>query len=189
MFLIVGLGNPGRKYARSRHNVGFICVDHMARRWGIKISQRRPLVLLGLGKVEGQEVVLAKPRTYVNRCGDALRYLFSRFNITKDDLLVIYDEMDLPPRRIRIRRQGGAAGHNGVNSIIATLESKEFTRVRVGIGRPTNSQDEVSYVLGHFPKQEGDVVKRVLDVVTDAVEVLLSQGVEQAMNQFNQEPS
>ncbi len=187
MLLIVGLGNPGREYARSRHNVGFMCVDFMARRWGIRLSQRRHLVVLGLGEVEGQEVVLAKPRTYVNRSGDAVRYLFSRFSADNDNLLVIYDDMDLPPGRIRIRPQGGAAGHNGVKSIIAELGSQQFARVRVGIGRPANPQNDVSYVLGHFSKEQREVLKVALDRVADALVILLTEGMDQAMNRFNQE--
>ena len=189
MLIIVGLGNPGRKFANNRHNVGFMCIDHLARRWSVRLSQRRRFAVLGQGKLEGQEVVLAKPRTFMNLSGDAIRYLLSRFGATQEELLIIYDEMDLPLGRIRIRPEGSTAGHNGMKSIISVLDSQDFARVRVGVGRPADNQDEVSYVLGAFSKEEGNLVRETVDRVAEAVAVLLTDGIQQAMNKFNQEPS
>ncbi len=189
MLIIVGLGNPGRKFASNRHNVGFMCVDHLARRWGVRLAHRRRHAILGQGELEGREVVMAKPRTFVNRSGDAVRYLLSRFGASQEELLIIYDEMDLPLGRIRIRPEGSAAGHNGMKSIISALGTQNFARVRVGVGRPADDQDEVSHVLGAFSKEEANLVREAVDRVAEAVAVLLTDGIQQAMNQFNQEPS
>ena len=145
MKLIVGLGNPGDRYKDSRHNVGFRCIDHMARTWSIKVGERRPKVVLGKGQVAHPDVqdrlsvVLAKPRTYMNNSGEGIAYLLTRFAATPQDLVIIYDEMDLPPGKIRVRPRGSAGGHNGVRSIISTLSTQDFPRVRVGIGKPPRS--------------------------------------------------
>ena len=187
MLLIVGLGNPGPRYRCTRHNVGFRCVDLMARKWGIRQSERRAKAVFGRGNYAGKDIVLAKPRTFMNNSGEGVAYLLARFAATPADLVVIYDEMDLPLGRIRIRPEGSAAGHNGMRSIISVLDSQLCARIRVGIGRPHTSQDEIGYVLGSFTKQENDVVQRSVDRVAQAVGVFLADGINEAMNQFNQE--
>ena len=185
MWIIVGLGNSGLRHRSSRHNVGFRTLDRIARVSGIHLSQRRAKALLGEGAVDGHPVVLAKPRTFMNRSGEAVTYLLDRFHATPQQLLIIYDEMDLPPGRIRLRPSGSAAGHNGLRSIIGAVSSQAFPRLRVGIGKPSPEQNDIAFVLGSF---NGDEEKLVADASTRAVEAALSvvcEGLSQAMNQFN----
>ena len=191
MKLIVGLGNPGDRYKDSRHNVGFKCIDHMARAWGIEVGERRPKVVLGKGQVAHPDVqdrlsvVLAKPRTYMNNSGEGIAYLLTRFAATPQDVVIIYDEMDLPPGKIRVRPEGSAGGHNGVRSIISTLSTQDFPRVRVGIGKPPPELDGMSYVLGAFPPDEKLVIEEAVRTVADVVLCLIQEGVEKAMNRYN----
>ena len=185
MKLIVGLGNPGRRFAHSRHNVGFKCVDHIARKWGIKLMERRSKVVMGGGMVAELPVVLAKPRTYMNNSGEGIAYLLSRFSVSPQELVVIYDDMDLPLGVIRIRPRGSAAGHNGISSIIAVLASQEFPRVRVGIGKPPEGLDGVDHVLGPFLPEERPVIDEAVAQVSQAAACLLEEGIEAAMNRFN----
>lgn len=185
MRIIVGLGNPGPEYARTRHNIGWRCLDVAAERWRIPLKERRPVVVLGQGTAHGQEVVLGKPRTFMNRSGEGVRYLFARFGGTPAALVVIYDDMDLPLGRLRIRPKGSAGGHKGVASVIGELGTEEFVRVRVGIGRPPPLMDPVRYVLEPFTPEEEPVVAETANRVAEALDVLLAEGLEAAMNQFN----
>lgn len=185
MKLIVGLGNPGREYAATRHNVGFHCVDLLARRASIPFDERRKLAVLGTGRVAGQEVALAKPRTFMNNSGEAVKYLMARFRATPADLVVIYDDMDLPVGKVRVRPGGSAAGHKGILSITAALGTQEFPRVRIGIDRPMPGAGPVDYVLGQFVAAERAPVEEAVRRAADAVEVLLSDGLDAAMNRFN----
>ncbi len=193
MKLIVGLGNPGRSYAQNRHNVGFICLGHFARKHQIRFSQRQSQAKVGIGQIAGTRVVLAKPQTYMNQSGRPVSLLVKRFDISLDDLVVIHDDLDLELGRIRLRRGSSSGGHKGVDSIISYLGSREFIRLRVGIGRPTlaenrgeSSEDEViSYVLGGFTPEEGQVLSRVLPGVSEALSSLLSEGLTVAMNRYN----
>ena len=188
MKLIVGLGNPGKGYTNNRHNVGFQCVDNFARRHKIQIKERR----LGerslrskfaTGDIDGTSVLLAKPRTFMNLSGDAVSQLVRRFKIAPGDIVVIHDDMDLPPGKIRIRQRGGSGGHKGISSIINSLGSDEFIRIRVGIGHPEN--DEVSYVLGDFSPEDRQVIDKAVKQVSDIIDCILSEGIETAMNRFN----
>ena len=185
MKLVVGLGNPGRAYARSRHNVGFLCVDGLSKRAGIALSQRRSSVVLGQGQVERESVVLAKPRTYMNRSGDALAYLVARFGVAPADILVVYDDMDLPLGKLRLRAAGSAGGHRGMRSIIDALGSQEVPRMRIGIGRPLPDSDGVEHVLGDFTKDEQTAVRETLSAAQDAVLDVIAHGLEWAMNHYN----
>ena len=185
MTLVVGLGNPGGRFAHSRHNVGFRCVDHMARKWGIKLVERRSKVVMGRGMVDEFPVVLAKPRTYMNNSGEGIAYLLSRFSASPQELLVVYDDMDLPLGVIRIRPGGSAAGHNGISSIIAVLSSQEFPRVRVGIGKSPEGLDAMDYVLGSFLPEERPAMDEAVAQVAQAVPCLLEEGMQAAMNRFN----
>ncbi len=185
MKLIVGLGNPGSRYSHSRHNVGFRCVDRMAREWDIKLAQRRKTVVLGEGHVGGELVVLAKPRTYMNCSGKGIKYLLTRFHAAPGDLLIIHDDMDLPPGKIRIRPGGSGAGHRGLESIIDTVSSQEFPRARVGIGKPPVDVEGADYVLETVPSEERQVLEGAVEVMPEAVLCLLRDGIEAAMNKFN----
>ena len=183
MKLIVGLGNPGKAYASNRHNVGFQCVDYFARKHGIAIRERKARAKVGLGEVAEKGVVLAKPRTFMNLSGQAVSRLVRQFNVPLEDLVVICDDLDLPLGRVRIRQRGGSAGHKGMESIIDSLGSQDFPRIRVGIGRPDG--DEVSYVLSDFTAEERDVVREAMADVADALYCILTEGIEAAMNRYN----
>lgn len=188
MKLIVGLGNPGKGYAGNRHNVGFQCLDYFAREHRIPIKERRLRLKAikakyGTGEVAGTQLILAKPRTYMNNSGAAVVQLVRRFEIPLDNLIVIYDDLDLPLGKLRIRQRGGAAGHKGVASIITSLGSEEFHRIRVGIGRPDG--DEVSYVLSDFSAGEKDIAGEAFAQVADALLCIITEGIQAAMNRYN----
>jgi len=189
MKLIVGLGNPGRAYAHNRHNIGFICLNHFARSQRIKLDQKRGLARIGAGEVAGNKMVLAKPQTYMNQSGQSVSRLVQRFNINPNDLLVIHDDLDLPLAKLRLSYGSGSAGHKGIESIIQELGSQNFTRIRVGIGRPDKAEiseaDIISYVLSDFTPEERQAIARVIPRVSEAIFTLLTEGLTTAMNKFN----
>lgn len=185
MLLIVGLGNPGTRFRCTRHNVGFRCVDMIARKWGIRLSERRAKAVLGRGNHAGTDIVLAKPRTFMNNSGEGFEYLLTRFSAKPADLVVIYDEMELPIGRLRIRPSGSSGGHNGMRSIIAALKTQDFPRIRVGIGPPLPELDSIAHVLGRFSQEESTQIADSVKRVAEAVECLLEQDIDVAMNRFN----
>jgi len=193
MKLIVGLGNPGRGYAHNRHNIGFLCLSHFAKTQGIRFDKKQSKARIGRGEAAGSEVVLAKPQTYMNLSGQSVSLLVKRFDINLDDLLVIHDDLDLPLGKIRIRQGGGSGGHKGINSIISSLGSQDFARIRVGIGRPTappdfaptSEDDIIAYVLSDFTAEEKQVISQVIPQVSEAIYCLLSEGPATAMNKYN----
>ena len=185
--LIVGLGNPGQRYRDTRHNVGFGCVDQLAERWGIAINDRRRTTALGQGYRDGNPVVLAKPRTFMNLSGESVAYLLARFGARPTDLVVVYDEMALPLGRIRLRARGSDAGHNGIKDIIRTVRTVDFPRLRIGIGGP-GMTGSVDHVLGRFSDDEATAVDDAIRRAAEAVECLLSEGIEIAMNRYNTDP-
>jgi len=184
--LIVGLGNPGIEYQFTPHNMGFLAVDHIANECGVRISNRHCRALTGRGVLAGQEVVLAKPETYMNLSGVSVRELVQEYSVDPaQDLIVIYDELDLPFGSLRIRPRGSAAGHNGMKSILGALASDEFTRVRLGIAPEHKVASGSHYVLAPFKKAQQATVVEVLDKALEAVQVILTEGVGPAMNRFN----
>jgi PTH1 family peptidyl-tRNA hydrolase len=192
MKLIVGLGNPGKAYARNRHNVGFQCLNYYGRLHSIRFDRRQCRARVGIGEVSGDKLLLAKPFTFVNLSGDSVACLVRKHKIPLSNLLVIYDDLDLPLGKIRLRQSGGSGGHRGMNSIISALGSEDFPRIRVGIGRPQvegkPSNDEeviVNYVLSDFSPQEEAIIKPVIARVAEAIDFFLARGVEAAMNRFN----
>ena len=185
VMIIVGLGNPGPKYSGTRHNIGFQCIDRMAKRWGIEVSERRAKAVLGKGSYRGQNIVLAKPRTFMNHSGEGLRYLLARFSAVPADLLVIYDEMALPMGKLRLRSTGSDAGHNGIRSIIDCLNTAEFPRLRIGIGRPDPESNYVTHVLDRFSQEDQTIIDEVVDRVILATECIIEESLERAMNKFN----
>ena len=189
MMVVVGLGNPGRNYARTRHNAGAQCVESMARAWSIPLDRRSRHALIGQGSVDDQEVVLARPRSYMNHSGDAVKYLVDRFRVAPRQLLVLYDDMDLQLGSIRIRLSGSAGGQKGVASIIQALGTLEFPRMRVGIGRPPPGMDAVLYVLGGLTPPEEQVMREVRQQAAEAVRSILTEGLDVAMNRFNKRGS
>jgi PTH1 family peptidyl-tRNA hydrolase len=182
--LIVGLGNPGRKYAHNRHNVGFQCLDRLAQAHGLSFTQRRVKASLALGKIADVRVVLARPLIYMNLSGQAVRPLVSFYKLSLEDILVIHDDLDLPLGTTRLRPEGGSGGHKGMRSIIEALGSQAFPRLRVGIGRPPGN-DAVSYVLSDFTADEQITLESVYERVVAAVELFLREGIEAAMNAYN----
>ncbi len=191
MKLVVGLGNPGRSYANNRHNGGFTCLSRFARIQGIRFDKKRGKARIGMGKVANNEIVVAKPQTYMNLSGQSVSRLIKKFNIDLNDLMVIHDDLDLPLGKIRIRYGGGSAGHKGVQSIINELDSQSFIRIRVGIGRPTTDDAEISeadiidYVLSNFVPDEKKVITKVVSRVSEAILCLLTEGLTSAMNKYN----
>ncbi len=193
MKLIVGLGNPGQGYANSRHNVGFMCVNHFARTHRIRFDRKLGKARIGMGEVAGSEVVVARPQTFMNLSGQAVSRLVRKFNIVPDNLLVICDDLDLPLGKIRIRWGGSSAGHKGVESIIAELGSRDFIRIRVGIGRPpvpagsgeSTETDIVDYVLGDFTAEEKKMVACVIPEVSGAILCLITEDLTTAMTKSN----
>ena len=190
-WLIVGLGNPGPEYSHNRHNVGYWTVNRLARLHGIKLKART-LAALGEGDINGTPVVLVKPRTYVNKSGEAVAPALRRWKIDVGHLLVVYDDLDLPPGRIRIRPGGGDGGYKGLKSIIGTIGNRDFPRIRIGIGRP-HVDGEPSweprvvgdYVLGDPTPQQVKTLQDAVSRAAQAVELLVSEGVETAMNRYN----
>ena len=187
--IIVGLGNPGPKYADTRHNVGWRVLDLVSQRLEVPVNERRPKAILGSGYHDGKRVVLAKPRTFMNNSGEAVEYLLARFGGNGTNLLVIYDEMALLPGRIRLRASGSDAGHNGIRSIIQAVGGTGFPRLRVGIGGPSPGIVAREYVLGGFTNDEAEPISSAVERAADAVQCLLADGIDAAMNRYNQDPS
>ena len=192
MKLIVGLGNPGRGYANNRHNVGFVCLNHFARTQGIRFDRKQGKARIGIGEVAGSKVILAKPQTYMNLSGQSVSRLIKKFNINLNDLLVIHDDLDLPLGKIRIRHGTSSGGHKGIDSIISSLGSQDFSHLRVGIGRPIatgNAQiseaDIIAYVLSNFTSEEKQIIVQVIPRVSEAIYCLLTEGLATAMNKYN----
>ncbi|MFH1087781.1 MAG: aminoacyl-tRNA hydrolase [Chloroflexota bacterium] len=190
MKLVVGLGNPGKEYARNRHNVGFRCVDYLARHGAIQLKVRRHHSRLGSGRIDNTEVLLAKPQTFVNRSGEAVSQLAQQYRIAVGDLIVISDDLDLPLGKLRIRAGGSSGGHKGLKSIASALGATDFLRLRIGIGRPEDSLLEremqvVNHVLGDFTPDEEQQVALVIPRAAEAIRCLLTDGVSAAMARTN----
>jgi PTH1 family peptidyl-tRNA hydrolase len=185
LYLIIGLGNPGFKYRNMRHNVGFQVVDLLSQRWGIALNRQSCSSYWGRGVFQGHEVVLAQPETYMNLSGRAVFRLISFFEITAGDLLVIHDDLDLPLGRLKFMAKGGAGGHRGIASIIDTIHTPEFLRLKVGIGRPQYGETVEHYVLSPFYPVEREISATTVDRAAEAVEVFLLSGLIQAMSLFH----
>ena len=191
MKLIVGLGNPGKAYAHNRHNAGFRCLNYFASLHSIRFDHRQCRAKISIGELGGEQLLLARPRTFVNLSGKPVACLVRKHDIPLSDLLVIYDDLDLPVGKIRLRQSGGSGGHKGMNSIISALGGEDFPRIRVGIGRPqaegqSISEDAiVNYVLSDFSPQEEAIIKPVIATVSEAIDCFLTQGIETAMSKFN----
>jgi PTH1 family peptidyl-tRNA hydrolase len=183
--LVVGLGTPGKKYERTRHNLGFLVVDHIAGQNAVSVKKKLCDALVGEWPGDREKIVLVKPQNYVNRSGESVRGLLRKFHATPEDLVVVYDDLDLPFGRIRIRPQGSAGGHRGMISITESLAQAPFFRVRVGIGRPPAGMDSADYVLEPFGAEEKRELGEVIARASEAVVLLLEKGGQRAMEQFN----
>ena len=186
MFLIVGLGNPGKQYEHTRHNIGFDVMDALAEKYNISISEKKHKALCGKGVINGVKVVLAKPQTYMNLSGESVAELVNYYKMDpEEEMIVIYDDISLAPGNLRIRKKGSAGGHNGIKNIIAHLGTQEFPRVRIGVGEKPARMDLADYVLGHFPKEEAETMTTAFKDGAAAVVDMMTEGVEAAMNHFN----
>ncbi|EJS61292.1 peptidyl-tRNA hydrolase [Bacillus cereus BAG2X1-3] len=185
MKLIVGLGNPGREYELTRHNIGFMAIDELAKRWNISLNEQKFKGVFGAGFVNGEKVILLKPLTYMNLSGESIRPLMDYYKIDVEDFVVMYDDLDIPVGKLRLRMKGSAGGHNGVKSTISHLGTQEFQRIRMGIDRPKNGMKVVDYVLGRFTSEEIPDVNHSIEKAADACEEWLNKPFLQIMNTFN----
>lgn len=187
MILIVGLGNPGRKYSKTRHNIGFMVLDFFADKYGLKFNKRDDY-MISMGNVEGIEVILMKPLTFMNLSGRAVKKILEEKTIKAlpDSLIVVHDDLDLPIGKIKIKKNGSSGGHRGVQSIIDSLGTKNFIRLKIGIGKPSGI-DPSDYVLSPFSRQEKVVIKEKILQASDSLVKIITEGVEKAMNIYNRE--
>jgi PTH1 family peptidyl-tRNA hydrolase len=185
MYLVAGLGNPGEEYALSPHNLGFLTVDRLAERHGIRVNRKDSRALVGVGEIDGHPVMLAKPQTFMNLSGTSLAPLMEKHSIPVEKLVVVYDELDLPWLALRIKPQGSAAGHNGMKSVIGSLGTSDVVRVRMGIhpGRPLSSGAD--FVLAPVKRSQRQDLEEFVDYSADAVRSIIAEGVEKAMTRFN----
>ena len=184
MYVIVGLGNPGKKYEQTRHNIGFITVDQLADKYGIRINKIKHKALIGEGQIAGQKVILVKPQTYMNLSGNSVREVFAYYKPEPENLVLVYDDIDLPAGKIRIRERGSAGTHNGMRSVIYDLQQDDFPRVRIGIGGERN-MELADYVTGGFRKDEIKVMEAAVLRAVSALECIIENGAGSAMNEFN----
>ena len=186
MYIIAGLGNPERKYDGTRHNIGFSAITALADKYNISMDMKKHKALCGKGVIEGQKVILAQPLTYMNLSGESIRELVDYYKIDpEDELIIIYDDINLAPGRLRIRAKGSAGGHNGIKNIIAHLGTQEFNRIRIGVGEKPKGWDLVDYVLGRFAAEEEPVIREALQKTIEACVVIMNEDIRAAMNQFN----
>lgn len=187
MYIIVGLGNPGKRYDNTRHNIGFITLDYLADKNSIKINKLKHKALVGEGNISGQKVLLVKPQTFMNLSGNSVRELMDYYKVDIENLIVVYDDVDIPVGALRIRKKGSAGTHNGMKSIIYDLQNDQFPRVRIGIG----GQGKIelgSYVLGGFGKEEKSIMENAVIGAASSIEAMLEKGIDFAMGEYNIKP-
>lgn len=186
MYVIAGLGNPRKEYENTRHNIGFSVIDMLAEKHGIRVNEAKHKGLIGKGFINGEKVILVKPLTYMNLSGECIREVLDYYKVdAKENLIVLHDDISLEPGVIRIRKKGSAGGHNGLKNIILHLGHDTFQRVKIGVGEKPEGYDLADYVLGHFSKSEKELMEQVAKQVCDAVEVMMKDGPDVAMNRFN----
>jgi len=189
MYIIVGLGNPGREYENTRHNIGWATLDQLAATAGIGILEKKHKALIGKGVIDGHKVILAKPLTYMNLSGESIRELTDYYKIDESaELIVISDDISLPPGHLRIRKKGSAGGHNGLKNIILCLGHDQFIRLRVGVGEKPPKYDLKDYVLEHFPQSEKNMIEEATKRGAEAIRMIMNEGPDAAMNSFNGAP-
>ena len=187
MKIIIGLGNPTREYQATRHNIGFDAITRLCDDYNIRLS-RAHKALCGSGYIGGEKVILAQPQTHMNLSGICVREMVDYYKLTGEDIIVICDDIHLDVGQLRIRKKGSAGGHNGIKNIIEQLGSEEFMRIRIGVGEKPEKWDLVDYVLGHFPKEEEPLIREALERISKACECIIAEGIEAAMNRYNQKP-
>lgn len=186
LFVIVGLGNPGKEYAASRHNAGYLAIDRLMDRYGIKLSSKKFDGLSGRGTIDGRKVMLVKPTTFMNNSGRCVKKIVDYYKLDPtNDLVILYDDIDLEPGMMRVRTKGSAGSHNGMKSVIQHLKTQEFARIRIGVGTPPPQMDLVDWVLGKIPKEEIPLIRDVCDDICEAVPMIIAEDTEAAMNRYN----
>jgi len=187
MYIIIGLGNPGKRYENTRHNLGFITIDKIARENNINVNKIKHKALVGEGMISGHKVLLVKPQTYMNLSGESVREVFEYYKIEPEKLLVIYDDIDIPMGQLRIRKKGSAGTHNGMKSIIYQIQTDQFPRIRIGIGND-RKRGLISHVIGGFKKEEKAAIEDAVIRAAKAVTDILDIGIEKAMSEYNVKP-
>lgn len=186
MYLVAGLGNPGKEYDMTRHNIGFSTIDYIADEYGVKVKKLKYKALFGECNIGGEKVLLVKPQTYMNLSGESIREFASFYKIPTENIIIICDDISIAPGKIRIRRKGSAGGHNGLKSIIYQLTSDEFPRIKIGVGTPENKNYELAdYVLGRFSKNEIPTLEEAIIKSKKSVEEIVLHGIDSAMNKYN----
>ncbi len=185
MYLIVGLGNPEKDYHNTRHNMGFHTINKIAKQYKIEVTKSKFKGLYGNGMIEQKKVILLKPQTFMNSSGESIKEIIQFYKIKIEELIVIYDDIDLKPGIIKIRKAGGPGTHNGMKSVVHELNTQNFKRVRVGIGMPEEKQDLVEYVIGAIPKEDRTELEKATDLAKEAVACIVKNGIDKAMNQYN----
>lgn len=184
MYVICGLGNPGKKYANTRHNMGFITIDQLAEKHDIKVDKVKFKALVGEGRIAGQKVLLVKPQTYMNLSGESVQEVMHFYKLDPEELIVIYDDLDLEVGALRLRKFGSAGTHNGMRSVVQHLNSDRFPRIRLGIGA-NGKRDIIDHVIGGFSKDEVPVLEEAVTKAVSAIECMLGEGIDRAMSQYN----
>lgn len=185
MYLIIGLGNPEEEYSRTRHNMGFDTINKIAEKYNIKINKNKFNSLYGSGEIEGEKVILLKPQTYMNLSGTAIRETMNFYKLSSKDIIVIYDDLDIDPGAIKIRKKGGPGTHNGMKSVVHEIGTEDFARIRIGIGMPQYKNDLLNFILTKIPDEEYKVLETAIQKAAEAIGEIIKKGIDSAMNQYN----
>ena len=185
MYIIVGLGNPEPEYSNTRHNMGFDTINKIAKKYNIEFSKTNFKGIYGTGRIEGEKVILLKPQTYMNLSGESIKEIIDFYKLNTDNLIIIYDDIDIEPGIIKLRKTGGPGTHNGMKSVIKEIGTEKFPRVRIGIGKPEHKGDLINYVIGKIPEEDKKILEKSTDVAKDAVIEIIKNGMDKAMNLFN----
>ena len=183
MYIIAGLGNPGKKYENTRHNIGFITIDSLASKHNITVDKLKFKALVGEGRISGQKVILVKPQTYMNLSGESIQEVMNFYKVDPENLIIIYDDIDLDLGALRIRKSGSAGTHNGMRSVVQHINSTAFPRIRIGMGGPKG--DIVDFVIGGMSKAESEVLKETVDKAAEAIDCIIESGIDMSMNRYN----
>lgn len=185
MYLIIGLGNPEEEYANTRHNMGFDTINEIAKRNQISLTKKKFQAIYEVSIIEGKKVILLKPQTYMNLSGESIREVMQFYHIKPEEILVIYDDIDIEKGIIKVRKKGGPGGHNGMKSVIENIGTTDFPRIRIGIGQPEYKGDMINYVIGSVPEEEKRILAQGVQKAADAIEEFLKNGIDSTMNRFN----
>ncbi len=185
MYLIVGLGNPEQEYGKTRHNMGFDTINKIADQYGIEVKKKKFDSLYGEGKIGQEKVILLKPQTYMNLSGKAILQVVQFYKISMEEVFIIYDDMDIEPGHIKIRKKGGTGSHNGMKSVVQELQTEDFARIRVGIGKPQFKEDRINYVIGTVPEEEREKLEEGTTKAKESIIEIVKNGIDVAMNKFN----